>query len=149
MLRVRTNTTVFSLTIPTKSLRIPAAMIQKGPRGEILLALKHAQPLTATELGERLGVSANAIRHHLKELEAEQLVAYGREQRGVGAPTFAYRLTESGEAEFPKRYEQTLVAVLEELADRHGRDSAVDLLNAQYATLTRRLEAELADAPPP
>jgi len=123
-------------------------MIQKGPRGEILLALKHAQPLTASELGERLGVSANAIRHHLKELEAERLVAYGREQRGVGAPTFAYRLTDSGEAEFPNRYEQTLVAVLEELADRQGRDSAVDLLNAHYATLTRRLEAELADAPP-
>jgi DeoR family suf operon transcriptional repressor len=123
-------------------------MTHKGPRGEILTALKRSQPLTATELSELVGVSPNAIRHHLKELETESLVSYGREQRGVGAPTFAYRLTEAGEALFPKRYEQTLVAVLEELADRQGRDAAIGLLEAQYATLTRRLEAELVDAAP-
>lgn len=123
-------------------------MTHKGPRGDVLLALKRSQPLTASELAERLGVSPNAIRHHLKELEAEGLVAYGREQRGVGAPTFAYRLTTAGEGLFPNRYEQTLVAVLEELADRQGRDAAIDLLEAQYATLTRRLEAELSDAEP-
>src|SRR2546430_11350197 len=65
----------------------------KGLRAEILLALKRAQPLTAKQLAHQLGVSVNAIRHHLKELEAEALIAYGREQRGVGAPTFAYRLS--------------------------------------------------------
>jgi len=127
---------------------LPQLASHKGLRGKILLALKRAQPLTTSELGERLGVSPNAIRHHLKELETESLVAYGREQRGVGAPTFAYRLTTAGEALFPKRYEQTLVAVLEELVERQGRDAAVDLLDAQYGTLTRRLEAELVDAPP-
>src|SRR5438477_646532 len=56
----------------------------KGLRAEILLALKRAQPLTAKQLAHQLGVSVNAIRHHLKELEAEALIAYGREQRGVG-----------------------------------------------------------------
>ncbi|MGH7676496.1 MAG: helix-turn-helix domain-containing protein, partial [Gemmatimonadales bacterium] len=53
----------------------------KGLRGEILVALKRAQPLTARDLADRLGVSPNAVRHHLKELEAETLVVYGREQR--------------------------------------------------------------------
>jgi DeoR family suf operon transcriptional repressor len=123
-------------------------MTQKGLRGEILLALKRSAPLTARELAERLDVSPNAIRHHLKELEAEALVTYGREQRGVGAPTFAYQLSTAGEALFPKRYEQTLVQLLEGLAGRQGREAAVDLLDAQYAPLTRRLAAELAGAPP-
>lgn len=123
-------------------------MTQKGLRADILLALKREAPLTARDLADRLDVSPNAIRHHLKELEAEALVAYGREQRGVGAPTFAYRLSPAGEAVFPKRYEQTLVSVLEGVADRQGRDAAVDLLDAEYDTLTRRLTAELGDAPP-
>jgi DeoR family suf operon transcriptional repressor len=123
-------------------------MTQKGLRGEIMLALKRSAPLTARELAERLDVSPNAIRHHLKELEAEGLVTYGREQRGVGAPTFAYQLSAAGEALFPKRYEQTLVQVLEGLVGRQGREAAVDLLDAQYAPLTRRLAAELAGAPP-
>ena len=59
----------------------------KGLRGEVLLELKRAQPRTAKQLADTLGVSPNAVRHHLKELEAESLIAYGREQRGVGAPT--------------------------------------------------------------
>jgi DeoR family suf operon transcriptional repressor len=40
------------------------------------------------------------------------------------------------------------VALLESLAGSQGREAAVDLLDAQYATLTRRLTAELTDAPP-
>src|SRR2546426_11366998 len=72
----------------------------KGLRAEILLLLKRAQPLTAKDLAHQLSVSPNAIRHHLKELEAEALIVYGREQRGVGAPTFAYRLSADGEALF-------------------------------------------------
>lgn len=123
-------------------------MTHKGLRGDILLELKHAQPLTAKDLADRLSVSPNAIRHHLKELEAEGLVAFGREQRGVGAPTFAFRLSGTGEALFPKRYEQTLVAILESLAERQGRDTAVGLLDAEYAALTRRLEAEVRGAAP-
>src|ERR1041384_2402465 len=66
---------------------LPQPPAHKGLRGQILLELKRAQPLTATELADKLGVSPNAVRHHLKELEAEQLIVYGREQRGVGAPT--------------------------------------------------------------
>src|SRR5437016_14588707 len=114
----------------------------KGLRAEILLALKRTQPLTAKQLAHQLGVSVNAVRHHLKELEAEALVTYGREQRGVGAPTFAYRLSPQGEALFPKRYEETLTAVLERLAARQGRGAAVEMLEEHFADLERRVRVE-------
>lgn len=107
------------------------------------MELKRAQPLTAKDLAERLGVSPNAVRHHLKELEAEALVGYGRVQRGVGAPTFAYRLTPQGEALFPRRYEQTLTELLDRMAHRQGRDAAVELFEDRYADLTRKLQLEL------
>src|SRR2546426_2310424 len=121
----------------------PQLAAHKGPRGEILVELKRAQPLTAKQLAEKLGVSANAIRHHLKELEAEGLVAYGREHRGVGAPTFAYRLSGAGEALFPRRYEETLTELLQRVTEKAGRSAAVELLEDHYATLTRRLQSEL------
>ena len=120
----------------------------KGLRGEILLELKRAQPMTARDLAEKLGVSANAVRHHLKELEAEALVSYGREQRGVGAPTFAFRLTPQGEALFPKRYEQTLTDLLDRVAVKQGREAAVGMFDDLYADLTRRLQAELDGVAP-
>jgi len=126
----------------------PGLPAHKGLRGDVLRELKRAQPLTAKDLAEKLGVSANAIRHHLKELEAESLVTYGREQRGVGAPTFAYRLSSHGEALFPKRYEQTLNDLLNRVAERQGRAATTALLDDLYSDLTRRLQVELEGVAP-
>jgi predicted ArsR family transcriptional regulator len=124
----------------------PQLTAHKGLRAEILLALKRAQPLTAKQLAHQLGVSVNAIRHHLKELEAEALIAYGREQRGVGAPTFAYRLSPNGEGLFPRAYEETLTQLLQRVAEQGGRQAAVGLFEDHYRDLTHQLQAELAGA---
>ncbi len=126
---------------------IPQLTAHKGLRGAILMELKRAQPRTVKQLAHTLAVSANAVRHHLKELQADRLVVYGREQRGVGAPTFAYRLSpEGGEALFPKRYRETLTELLERMADKRGRAAAVELLEDHYAELTAKVRAELAGA---
>src|SRR2546422_10598266 len=127
---------------------LPQLAVHKGLRGAILLELKCSQPLTANELAAKLDVSPNAIRHHLKELEIESLIAYDREQRGVGAPTHAYRLSPDGEAIFPKRYEETLTELLERVAQKNGRGAVVELFADHYATLARKLALELGDAPP-
>jgi DeoR family suf operon transcriptional repressor len=121
---------------------------QKGPRGVVLVHLKRAQHLTAKELAARLGVSLNAVRHHLKELEAEGLVEYEREHRGVGAPAFAYRLSPSGEALFPRRYEETLTALLDQMVQRNGREAAVALLESYFTVLASRLQGERAGSTP-
>jgi DeoR family suf operon transcriptional repressor len=123
-----------------------APLGQKGPRAAILVELKRAQRLTATELASKLGASLNAIRHHLKELEAESFVEYDRERRGVGAPVFAYRLTAAGEALFPRRYEETLLQVLDRVVEREGRGAAAAMLESQFEALARRLEPVLENA---
>ena len=126
----------------------PQLASHKGLRGAILLELKRAAPCTAKQLAERLHVSANAIRHHLKELETERLIAYGREQRGVGAPTNAYRLAPQGEALFPRRYEEALTLLLERVVARDGRQAAIELFEEHYRELVADWSAELADADP-
>jgi DeoR family suf operon transcriptional repressor len=117
-----------------------------GLRGTILLELKKSEGLTAKELATRAGVSLNAVRHHIKELEAEHLIAYERLHRGVGAPPFAYRLTSEGQGLFPRRYEAALTEVLDHLVQRQGRDAAVALLEARYDRLTEQLQQELSGA---
>ncbi len=114
---------------------------QKGLRGDIIREIKRAQPLTAKELGEIFGVSANAVRRHLKELEAEGLVVYGREQRGTGAPTYAFRLSEDCEALFPRQYERALTRLIGHVVDHEGRAAAIAVVEEQYADLRRRLGA--------
>jgi DeoR family transcriptional regulator, suf operon transcriptional repressor len=116
----------------------------KDLRGAILLHLKRADRATAKDLAGRLGVSLNAVRHHLKELEAEGLVEYERWHRGVGAPAYAFRLTSKAGVLFPRRYEATLNQVLDHIVERDGRSAAVSVLEARYEGLARKLDAELA-----
>lgn len=137
------------MAIPIAHLRASAALPvgYKGPRASILVELKLAPGVTAKELSGRLGLSLNAIRHHLKELEVDGLLEHQREQRGVGAPVFAYRLSPAGERVFPRRYESALTDVLETLVEREGRDAVVGALEARYAALLRRLPPDLAELP--
>ena len=117
---------------------------QKGQRSAVLVQLKRAGQLSAKEIAERLGVSLNAARHHLKELEADGLAAYDRVHRSIGAPAFAYRLTPAGEGLFPRRYEETLTALLDRMVERDGRAAAVEMLESHFAELADRLNTELA-----
>lgn len=105
----------------------------RGLRSDLLIELKKAQPLTAKELGARFGLTANAVRRHLKELEAAGLVHYRREVRGVGGPRFAYSLSEEGEALFPRAHASTLVDALAFLREREGPDAVVTFFRRRWA----------------
>lgn len=119
----------------------------RGLRGQVLVAIKKSQPVTAKELSAAFGVSANAIRRHLKELELEGLVAYGREQRGLGAPTYAYRLTDRAASLFPNRYQDALTELLSHVEERAGRGEISDLFADRFRAQAEQLKTELADLP--
>jgi DeoR family transcriptional regulator, suf operon transcriptional repressor len=116
-------------------------------RGDVLVALKKAQPLTAKELGARFGVTPNALRRHLKELEAEGVVQYRREIRGVGGPVFAFSLTEAGERLFPRAYDSALNEVLELVRQQHGSEGVLELFRRRWADIAERAKPELALLP--
>jgi DeoR family suf operon transcriptional repressor len=107
----------------------------RGVRAELLVALKKAQPLTAHELGEQFGLTANALRRHLKALEEDGLVRYERAVRGVGAPVYAYSLTTGGEALFPRSYVQVLATALEALRTQTGDQGVEAVLEAEWHRL--------------
>lgn len=138
------------MTAPTAALRaiVEFPPGQKGPRGAMLRELKAEPGLSAKELGDRLGLSMNAVRHHLKELEVAGLVEYQREQRGVGAPAFAYRLSSQGQALFPTRLEGLLTQLLDHVVAREGRAAAATVLEGYFQELGARFEERVAGATP-
>jgi DeoR family suf operon transcriptional repressor len=121
----------------------PGLAGQKGPRQQILLELKKDQPLASAQLAHRLGVSGTAVRRHMKELETEGLVRYGREQRGQGAPTFAYTLTTAGESLFPNRYQETATSLLQHLVEKEGKAAAVEVLERQYEEIVNSVSGRM------
>jgi len=123
-----------------------AAPLAKGLRAQILIELKRSQPLTARELAERHQVSANAVRRHLKELEADQLIQHDRQHQDRGAPTFAYRLTEAGEGLFPRRYAEELSEVLGYLEQRGGRQEVRRFFENQFRSQAAALLPQLRNS---
>src|SRR5260370_5239838 len=120
-----------------------AKYLPKGLRAQILVELKRSQPLTARELAVRYQVSANAVRRHLKELEADRLIQYDRQHQSRGAPTFAYRLTDAGEGLFPRRYAEELSDVLAYLEQRGGREEVRRFFDEQFRTHADALISQL------
>ena len=119
----------------------------RGIRGDVLIAVKRGQPVTAKELAAEFGLTANGLRRHLKELETEGLVTCARQVRGVGGPVLAYRLTDAGEALFPRSYDTTLTTLLDNVRAQSGTDGVVQLFRAQWERLASDAPAELASLP--
>jgi len=129
------------------SVAIGAPVGYRGIRGEIIVALKTSQPLTAKELAERFGVTPNALRRHLKEMENEGVVRYVREIHGVGGPVFAFSLTEAGEGLFPRSYERTLAEVLDLVREQQGDEGLVQLFQRRWDDIAAVARPELARLP--
>ena len=119
----------------------------RGLRGDVLVALKKAQPLTAKELAVKFGVTPNGLRRHLKALEAAGVVDYRREIRGVGGPVFAYSLSEKGESLFPRAYVPALTGALGILRDQQGTEAVTQLFLKQWSTLAEAMGPSLAELP--
>jgi DeoR family suf operon transcriptional repressor len=119
----------------------------KGLRSDLLVALRKEQPLTAGELGARFGLTANALRRHLKELEDAGLVRFRREVRGVGGPVYAYSLTEQGEQLFPRSYANPLADALEVVRAEQGPEGVVRIFRRRWEALADEAKPVLASLP--
>ncbi|MBD6617036.1 iron-sulfur cluster biosynthesis transcriptional regulator SufR [Komarekiella sp. 'clone 1'] len=127
---------------------------QSSTKQDILeYLLKHSQA-TAFELAEVLDVSPQAIRRHLKDLEAEELVLYSSVQaqktqsddlqrsevRGMGRPQHVYHLSRQGRdrlqrtmnGNYGDRYGEFAVSLLDTLAETVGRDQVSSILRKQW-----------------
>jgi predicted ArsR family transcriptional regulator len=137
----------------------PGLTLQIQPtRRKILLALKKAGGMTASELSELLGMTAMGIRRHLTTLERDGLVAFDSQQRGMGRPSYLFELTPQAENLFPKTYhvlanellsyldEDVLEEILERRAGRRMRVGRARLSGLGYpekvAELARWLDEE-------
>lgn len=119
----------------------------RGIRGDVLVAVKRAQPVTAKELAAGFGLTPNALRRHLKELETEGLVSCTREVRGVGGPVLTYSVTDAGEALFPRAYDETLTSLLDIVKAQRGTEGVVELFRAQWDRVAGNAKEEVAALP--
>lgn len=114
---------------------------------EILQRLKTSGCATIAELAQMLGVTDEAARRHVLNLESQGWIAgqTDRSQAGrAGRPVTIYRLTDAaGDHLFPKRYDALAIALLNAVASVHGEDALkttlAAIVDAQVAAWKDRL----------
>jgi len=94
--------------------------------------LKQGQA-TAQQLAKDLNVSAQAIRRHLNELEAEGLIKYQSVQQRMGRPQHLYQLSSQGrDRVLPQKYGEFAVSFLDTLAETVGKEQVSRVLEQQW-----------------
>jgi predicted ArsR family transcriptional regulator len=104
-----------------------ATSSERHTRGAIVQLLLEDGPITAGEIGERLGISAAGVRRHLDALmdagEAQSSAAAAWQHSGRGRPAKRYRLTAAGRAKLGHTYDDLAVAAMRQLREIGGDDA--------------------------
>jgi predicted ArsR family transcriptional regulator len=104
----------------------------RSTRMEVLEMLRRKGRCSAETIATDLGVTPNAVRQHLTNLERDGLVQSRPERSGRGRPSLMFKLTERADAVFPKRYGQLATMVLQEVQEMGGPE-ALDEVFARVA----------------
>ncbi len=117
----------------------PAADPHAPTRQRVARSILEHGPSTATELADRLGLTAAGVRRHLDSL-AEQGLLTSREQRvygarGRGRPARVFVLTDAGRDSFGAGYDDLAVQALEFLARTAGPEAVGQFASARFASM--------------
>ena len=111
---------------------------QPSTKQDILQHLLKQGMATAHELAIELNISPQAIRRHLKDLEAEELILYQTVQVGMGRPQHVYKLSSKGRDRLRKElgeqdsHGKFAVSLLDTLAQTVGHDQMSAILRKQW-----------------
>src|ERR1700742_4348832 len=101
--------------------------VDRHTRGAIVQLLLEDGPITAGEIGDRLGISAAGVRRHLDALmdvgDAQSSAAAAWQHHGRGRPAKRYRLTPEGRAKLEHTYDDLAVAAMRQLREIGGDDA--------------------------
>ncbi len=100
----------------------------QATRQQILDYLRRNARATIKELDAHLALTSTGVRQHLTVLEREGLVEANEERGHVGRPALVYRLTEEGDALYPKAYDELANILLEEVREVAGGEALQNLL---------------------
>ena len=126
--------------VPLETVADASPAIRSLPEGRrrIVSALKRHGEMDVEALATAVGMTTSGIRQHMIPLGRDGLVTHRTESAGPGRPRHIYRLSDAGDALFPRRYADLTNELLGYLADEDP-----EMLQRVFA---RRAERRLADA---
>lgn len=121
---------------------------QGQTRQQILVLLRRSQSMTASELGDELGIGAVGIRQHLALLQRDNLVQVVGLRRSIGRPSHLYALTELADTIFPQSYDSLAIDALAYVQETGGQEAVSTLFQRRRERMTQTLQSQFQDPLP-
>jgi predicted ArsR family transcriptional regulator len=99
---------------------------------DLLEFLRRRQSASAEAISAELGITPNAVRQHLTNLERDGFVRSEPVRHKRGRPSLLFSLTDRADSVFPKRYGQLATMILTDLQEKDGPE-ALDALFQRVA----------------
>jgi predicted ArsR family transcriptional regulator len=115
----------------------------RSTRMEVLELLRRKGHASAETIASDLGVTPNAVRQHLTNLERDGFVVSQPERRARGRPSLLFSLTERADSVFPKRYGQLATMVLQEVQEMGGEEALDEIFARVAARHAAAIEKDL------
>ncbi|QDQ97431.1 helix-turn-helix transcriptional regulator [Tomitella fengzijianii] len=130
---------------PTAPAAEPHVSAEAGTRAEVVRLLLEDGPLSATEIGSRLGLSAAGARRHIEALveQGEAMVASGAgaHRRGPGRPAKQFQLTAAGRAGLGHAYDDLAGDAIRALRELGGEDAVAEFARRRVRSIVRGVTA--------
>src|ERR1700680_4205220 len=115
----------------------------RSTRMEVLELLRRKGQASAETISLDLGVTPNAIRQHLTNLERDGFVVSSPERGLRVRPSLLFSLTERADSVFPKRYGQLATMVLQEVQEMGGPGALDEIFSRVAARHASAIEPAL------
>ncbi|HXD81161.1 MAG TPA: helix-turn-helix domain-containing protein [Candidatus Acidoferrum sp.] len=122
---------------------VPLMIAGRSTRMEVLELLRRRGRSSAESIAGDLGVTPNAVRQHLTNLERDGFVVSHPVRSGRGRPSLLFSLTERADSVFPKRYGQLATMVLQEVQEMGGPEALDEVFSRVAARHATAIEPSL------
>ena len=120
------------------------AMAEGHTRAAIVQLLLEEGPITATAIGNRLGLAPAGVRRHLDALIDSGQARAGRsapwQQKGRGRPAKQYQLTAAGRGQLGHAYDDLAGAAIRQLGEIGGPQAITDFARRRARTIVAGIE---------
>lgn len=123
---------------------VPTHAADGDTRQTIIRLLLESGPITASHIGDRLGLSAAGVRRHLDALidagDAQANAAAAWQQEGRGRPAKRYQLTAAGRGKLEHTYDDLASAAMRHLREIGGEDAIKTFARKRIDTILAGVE---------
>ncbi|MBG9735834.1 helix-turn-helix transcriptional regulator [Paenibacillus alvei] len=111
---------------------------KSSTREEIMSLLKTNGAMSVAQLAKQLEMTEMGVRRHLYAMQQEHMLDTEMVRQQMGRPLQMYRLSDTGDEQFPKQYHQLILDLLQEMESWQDENSVHRLFEGRRQSMLEK-----------